>query len=294
MAKPSAGIATAPSLSCSIKLIIASAAGNRAEFSSPIENFKDGASIISEPAHNPNIDIDISSQTAGAKIINQLIEFSAATAFFQDRQNWIGKLAELLSRLIARLALGFVDRLQHFLPSFARKFLLLKKIGPKFPVADADHEILCRKAERAEDVDTEGDQFDICGKIAFANDIAIELEMFAQSAALLFFVTEELPDRKPLQRFLELAFMRGDDPRKRRRQFRAQRDFAFAFVDEIEKLADDFIPAFLFDRDRLVQAAGHPIRRSRSGGQHRASAQKCNSAPRNRPAENREIRVMVA
>ena len=70
--------------------------------------------------------------------------------------------------------------------------------------------------------------------------------MFAQPAALLFFVAEELADGKPLERFLEFALVRGDDACKRRRQLRAQRDFAFAFVGEIEKLADDFVAAFLF------------------------------------------------
>ena len=69
--------------------------------------------------------------------------------------------------------------------------------------------------------------------------------MFAQAPALLLFVTEEWADGKPLERFFELALTRGDDARQRWRQFRAQRHFPFAFVDEIEKLIDDFRAAFL-------------------------------------------------
>ena len=35
--------------------------------------------------------------------------------------------------------------------------------------------------------------------------------MFAQTAALLFFVAEELSDGEPFERFLEFAFVRGND-----------------------------------------------------------------------------------
>ena len=69
--------------------------------------------------------------------------------------------------------------------------------------------------------------------------------MFAQPAALLFLVTKTLWDGKPLQRLFEFALVRRDDARQRWRQFRPQRDFAFAFVGKIEKLRDDFRAAFL-------------------------------------------------
>src|SRR5438132_13847123 len=63
--------------------------------------------------------------------------------------------------------------------------------------------------------------------------------MFAQPAALLFFVTKELADREPLERFLEGALMRSDDTGERRRQLGAHRDLAIAFVSKIEKLIDN-------------------------------------------------------
>src|SRR3954469_2007508 len=69
--------------------------------------------------------------------------------------------------------------------------------------------------------------------------------MFAQAAALLFFVTKTLRDREPLQRFFELAIVSRDDPRESRRELRPHRDFAFAFVLEIEKLRDDLRSALL-------------------------------------------------
>src|SRR5437762_1288066 len=70
--------------------------------------------------------------------------------------------------------------------------------------------------------------------------------MFAQTAALLFFVAKKLADGKPLERFPELALVRGDDPGERWRELGAQRDLALAFVGEIEKLGHDFVATFLF------------------------------------------------
>src|SRR5437762_12768048 len=69
--------------------------------------------------------------------------------------------------------------------------------------------------------------------------------MFAQPAALLFFVTKELADGEPLERFLKCALVRGDDARQGWCQLWPHRHFAIAFVGEIEKLIDNFRAAFL-------------------------------------------------
>src|SRR5467141_1912307 len=68
--------------------------------------------------------------------------------------------------------------------------------------------------------------------------------MFAQTAALLFFIAKELPDGKPLERFLERAFVGSDHTRQRWRQLWPHRHFAIAFVGEIKKLIDNFRAAF--------------------------------------------------
>ena len=81
-------------------------------------------------------------------------------------------------------------------------------------------------------------------KDRFPDNVAVELKMFAQPAALLFFVAETLADRKPLERLPEFAFVRGHHAGKRWRQLGAHRDFALAFVSEIEKLSDDLRAAF--------------------------------------------------
>src|SRR6185295_12306215 len=63
--------------------------------------------------------------------------------------------------------------------------------------------------------------------------------------ALLLFVTEEWPDRKPFQRLLELAFMGCDHPRQGGRQFRPQSHLALAFIGKMKELVDDFRAALL-------------------------------------------------
>src|ERR1700758_2132291 len=70
--------------------------------------------------------------------------------------------------------------------------------------------------------------------------------MLAQSAALLFFVPEELADGEPFERFLEFALVRGDHASKRGRELWAQRHFALAFVGEVKKLIDNFCAALFF------------------------------------------------
>ena len=123
--------------------------------------------------------------------------------------------------------------------------MLPQKIGPELPVADANNEIFFRELEGAQDVDAERNQFDVGGEIAFADDVAVQLVMFAQPAALLFFVTKELADGEPLERFLKCALVRGDDARQRWCQLWPHRHFAIAFVGEIEKLIDNFRATFL-------------------------------------------------
>src|SRR5215510_2641563 len=83
--------------------------------------------------------------------------------------------------------------------------------------------------------------------------------MFAQPAALLLLVPEKLSDGKPFERFLEFAFMRRNHTSKRGRQLRTQRDFAFAFVCEIEKLLDNFRAALLLVQLCCLQGRAFPF-----------------------------------
>src|SRR4030095_9022294 len=92
-----------------------------------------------------------------------------------------------------------------------------------------------------------------------ADDVAIELKMFAQPAALLLLVSKKLSDREPFEWFLEFAFVGRDHTSQRARKFRTQRDFACAFVCEIEKLLDNFRAAFLLVQLGRLQRRPFPF-----------------------------------
>src|SRR5262249_32658077 len=111
--------------------------------------------------------------------------------------------------------------------------------------ANPDHEILFCKSKCTQDINGKRNQFNIGSEIVLADNVAVELKMFAQPAALLLLVSKKLSDREPFEWFLEFAFVRRNHTSKRRREFRTQRDFAFAFVSEIEELLYNFRTAFL-------------------------------------------------
>src|SRR5207253_9335377 len=83
--------------------------------------------------------------------------------------------------------------------------------------------------------------------------------MLAQSAALLFFVSEELADGEPFERLLELAVVRCDDASERGCELRAQRHFAFAFVADIKKLIDNICATLFFVKLCRVERRAFPF-----------------------------------
>ena len=115
---------------------------------------------------------------------------------------------------------------------------------PGVPAAQADDKILFGQPKRPQRVNQQRNQFRVRRRIGFADEVGVELEMFAQPAFLLALVAEQLRDGEPFDGFLVIAFVRGDHARQRRRHFRPERDGAVAFVGEIVKLADDFVAAF--------------------------------------------------
>src|SRR2546423_10309738 len=86
--------------------------------------------------------------------------------------------------------------------------------------------------------------------------------MLAKPAALLFLVAKTLRDREPFQRLLEFAIVRRHDARKRRRELRAHRDFAFAFIGEIEELPDDLGTALFRVKLRRSQDRSVPFHKT--------------------------------
>ena len=143
---------------------------------------------------------------------------------FRERKSQRG---QLLSRFFGRRSLHFVNDLKEFVfvrmvgPPFGLGPFSLVKLVPRVSAAQADDKILLRQAERPERVNEQRDQFRVRRRIAFADEVGIELEMFAQTALLLFLVAEELRDGEPLDGLFVIAFVRGDHARERRRHFRA-------------------------------------------------------------------------
>ena len=136
--------------------------------------------------------------------------------------------------------------MQQFLPTIRRHIFLAQESRPEVAVTDPNNDIFLCETELAQDIDTKRNELSVSGQIRFPNDVAIELEMFAQPAALLFFVAEKLADGKPFERFLEFTLVRGNHAGEGGRELGTQRDFAFAFVGEIEKLIDNFCAALFF------------------------------------------------
>ena len=119
-----------------------------------------------------------------------------------------------------------------------------KELLPCIAAAQADGKILFGQAKRAQRVNEQRDQFRVRRRIGFADDVGVKLKMFTQTAFLLTFVPEQLRERKPLDRFFVIAFVRGDHARKGRGHFRSQSYFAVTFVFEIVELADNFLSTF--------------------------------------------------
>src|SRR5207244_9400781 len=97
-------------------------------------------------------------------------------------------------------AFAFVDRLQYLLPLFFRNVFAAKKVDPEFAVADSHDHLFRGESERAQNVDAERNQFDLRLKRFLADDIGVELIVFAEPASLRTLVPEHLRQAKPLYR----------------------------------------------------------------------------------------------
>src|SRR5438067_180412 len=134
-----------------------------------------------------------------------------------------------------------------------------QKFYPSCAIIDPDHHVAAAEPKGAQKIDAKRDRLYIRVERRLADDVGVELKMFAEPAALLLLVTETLRDRKPFQRLLEFAVMGRHDASEGRRQLRSQRHFAFAFVGEIEKLSDDFRAAFFCVKLRRFQDRSVPF-----------------------------------
>ncbi len=227
-------------------LSLTAAAGDSAKFSCAIEYLEDDPGIISKAADNPDIDINEIGQPSAAQTVDKPLEFLAFSAVTQNGEHRIGKGAKFRPRIFQRLAPGLVDDLQQFVPAIRRNIFLAQKIRPEFPIADPDDDIFFCETKGAQEVNAKREQLDVRGERIFPNNVAIELEMLAQAAALLLFVAKKSANGKPFQRLFEFALVRGNYASQRWRELGTHRHFALAFVGEVKELVNNFGAALFF------------------------------------------------
>ena len=119
------------------------------------------------------------------------------------------------------------------------------------PVRDADHDVRGPQAEFPQRVDARADDLRIGKRVRLADDVHVELEVLAESAALRPFVAEELRDREPADRLREPGGAGGDHAREGRRHLGPQRHGPPSPVLEPVELSYDLfagLPRVEFER----------------------------------------------
>ncbi len=102
-----------------------------------------------------------------------------------------------------------------------------------------------RQPELLHDLDRDREQLGVGGHVRLADDVHVQLEVLAQTAALLPLVAEQLRDREPAHRLPQRVRPLGDHARERRRHLGPQRDLAVALVREVVQLPRDLVAALL-------------------------------------------------
>ena len=100
------------------------------------------------------------------------------------------------------------------------------------PVGHARPHVGRRQPKRAHHVDGGRQQLRVRRHIGFAEDVDVQLKMFAKAPTLLPLIAKQLRNREPANRFAQRVRAGPDHPRERGRHLRTQRDLAAALVDE--------------------------------------------------------------
>ena len=113
------------------------------------------------------------------------------------------------------------------------------------PIGHARANVVRREPARAHDLDRDREQLRVRRDVRLADDVDVQLKVFAQPPALLPLVAKQLRHREPANRLAQRVRLRRGHARQRRRHLRAQRDLAAALVGEVVELADDLVAALL-------------------------------------------------
>ena len=229
--------------------IESSASGDGTAVLAAVENFENETGVISEAAHDAQVELAEVVESAGGEVGLQGGEEVGAGR--GDESFDIGEAeaegSEFFLEHVAGFAFEFVDDGERFAGlGFVGHALGGEEFHPGAAVADADDDVIRGEAEGAQGFDEEGKKLGVGGGRVVADEVAVELEEFAEASALLFFVAEERGDAEPLDRFAVFARFGDEHAGYGRGHFRSQGDFALAFVGEGKKLPEDFAPAVLF------------------------------------------------
>jgi hypothetical protein len=155
------------------------------------------------------------------------------------------EFGELSSRYVARLSIELVDDTEHGRDVLVGQVERRQNGTKETPVRYASADVARRQATAPHDLDSDGEQLGVGGDVGFADEIDVELKVFAQSAALLPLVAKELRHREPAHGLSKRVRLDRRHARQRRRHLRPQRDLSSTLVDEVVQLADDFVAALL-------------------------------------------------
>ena len=205
------------------------------------------AGIIRQAPDDVVIQFDKIPQPAGGQIVQNALQFRRRFARFDEPAHRLEREAQgrqLLFVLGCRVAFQFVDGLEEFIFASRISRAALVKFMPRVPAAQANDEVLPGQTEGAQGVDEQRNQLRIRRRAGFADEVGVELEVLAQPAFLLAFVTEQLRYGKPFDGFFVVPLVRSNHTGERRRHLRPERNGAIALVHEVVKLADNFVAAF--------------------------------------------------
>jgi len=127
------------------------------------------------------------------------------------------------------------------------------------------------QAEGPHDIDRQRDDLGVAERTRFADQVAVELKVLAQPAALLALIPEELRNREPADRLLEPVGALRHHTRQRGGHLRPQRDGPPPLVRKGVELPDDLRAALVRVQLQGLQrravvflegvAPGHPAHR---------------------------------
>ena len=179
----------------------------------PIKGLIHDAGVVGQSANDIVIDLHVIPQTPGREIIQHSLQFLRGFAGINEVPDLLQRETQRLKffiTLLRRRALDFIHRLIKIILLGVINAASREEILPRIPTTEADHKIVSRQFKTAQHINEQRDQFRICRRIIFTEDIGIELKVLTQPAFLLTLITEQLRDRIPFNGLLVVALAGGN------------------------------------------------------------------------------------